>query len=106
MGDAGSQERASQVAERNAAVFSKRRTESRSVIGGSFRRAKARKRRYTSKRDAERGREIGTSNARRVSVFNQRGRSRLRLERVGMYGLSSIPNQPRLFKKQPFKHVE
>jgi hypothetical protein len=34
-------------------------------------RAKARKRRYTQERDAERGRDIGTSNARRVSVFNQ-----------------------------------
>ena len=91
MGDAGSQERASQVAERNAAVFSERRTESRSVIGRSFQRAKARKRRYTPKRDAERGREIGTSNVRRVSVFNQWGRSRLRLERVGMYGLFFPP---------------
>jgi hypothetical protein len=59
------------VAERNAAVFPERGTEFRSVIGGSLQRTKARKRREPQKRGTERGPEIGTSNARRVSVFNQ-----------------------------------
>jgi hypothetical protein len=82
-------------------VFLKRRTESRSVIGESFQRVKARKRRYTTRRNAERGQE--------TRDFECETRKRLqpvrpatpRLERVGMYPPFLLPTAAQKKRKQP-----